>query len=106
MLKKPRVAGDVKDNLEIPQSISDLFRSGGPSYAKVLYSQSTNPDLVLRRQKPPASIIQKTGNKRTRVDSGTDSGDDSGSDWTPSLKKVRKSVKKPVKKSVKKPAKN
>jgi hypothetical protein len=104
--KNPRVAGDVKDNLEIPQSMSSLFRSGGPSYAKVLYSQSTNPDLVLRGQNPPASIIQKTGNKRTRVDSGTDSGDDSGSDWTPSLKKVRKSVKKPVKKSVKKPANN
>ena len=43
-------ADNVKDNLVMLQSISDL--SGGPSYAKVLYSQSANPGLVLRNQQP------------------------------------------------------
>ncbi|KAM0690183.1 hypothetical protein Q7P36_008950 [Cladosporium allicinum] len=47
-----KLPGDVKDNLVMPQSISDLFRSGGPSYAKVLYSQSANPGLVLRNKQP------------------------------------------------------
>jgi hypothetical protein len=102
-----RVAGDIKDNLKIPQSISDLFRDGGPSYAKVLYSQSSNPGHVLRGQKHPDEVIQKVANKRTRDDSGTDNngGSDSDSDWCPSPKRARKAAKKPVKKSVKKPAK-
>jgi hypothetical protein len=101
-----RVVGDVKENLKIPQSISDLFRSGGPSYAKVLYSQSSNPGHVLRGQKHPDKVIQKAGNKRTRDDSDTDSNADSDSDWCPSPKRTKKPVKKPVKKSVKKPARN
>ena len=97
-----RVSGDIKENLKIPQSISDLFRSGGPSYAKVLYSQSSNPGHVLRGQKHPDKVIQKADNKRTRDDSGADSD----SDLCPSPKRTKKPVKKPVKKSVKKPARN
>jgi hypothetical protein len=57
------------DNLVVPQSISDLFRSAGPSYAKVLYSQSANPGLVLRSQERPRVAkldVPKAGKKRPR----------------------------------------
>ena len=70
-LKPLRVMGDVNANVLVPQSITDLFRCGGPSYAKVLYPRSCNTKLVLRG--PPTAgkkvHVNSVGNKLARDDS-------------------------------------
>jgi hypothetical protein len=45
-----RKPGIHRAHTKIPISIRDLYRSGGPSYAQRLYSEFSNPDLILRSE--------------------------------------------------------
>jgi hypothetical protein len=88
------------DELLMPKSISDLFRSEGPSYAKVLYSQSANPGLVLRSQQPlsVAALRFPQASKR-RPGNGSNGKDASSVPKNPKTptKKPNKVTKQPAK---------
>ena len=62
-----RKPGIHRANGDIPISIRDLYRSGGPSYAKRLYHEFSNPDLILRSE--------QAGIESDVVSSGDDSSE-------------------------------
>jgi len=72
----------TKANLLIPLSIRDLFRDGGPSYAKRWYSGWTNPGLVLRSDQDISyeSGSSDDGDETSDGDSSSDSGGSSEED--------------------------
>jgi hypothetical protein len=67
-----RKPGIHRANTKIPISIRDLYRSGGPSYAKRLYHEFSNPDLILRSE--------QAGIESDVVSSGDDSSQTTGSE--------------------------
>jgi hypothetical protein len=66
-----KTPGVLRANTKIPLSIRDLFRSGGPSYAKSIYDNCWNLDLILRSE--------QTGPESDVVSSGEDSAESDGS---------------------------
>jgi hypothetical protein len=70
-MRKP---GLLRAHTKIPVIIRDLYRSWGPSYAKTMYENCWNPDLILRSEQ--AGPLQESD----VVSSGEDSSASSGSD--------------------------
>jgi hypothetical protein len=100
-------AENSHDELTMPQSISDLFRSGGPSYAKVLYSQSANPGLLLRIQElfPVAKLdVPKAGKRRPGNGGNGKDGSSAPKNPRTPTKKPDRVTKQPAKRPTMRPA--